>query len=152
MTREKFSSFKLHLEFRTPLMPKERGQGRGNSGVYLQGRYEVQVLDSFGLEGKDNECGGIYKIAAPKVNACLPPLEWQTYDITFYAPKFDANGEKQANAKLTVLHNGIAIHENLEIPVMTGGALDSNIDQSGPLMLQDHSDPVQYRNIWLLPL
>src|SRR5579883_950476 len=80
--------FKLHVEFRVPYMPKASGQGRGNSGVYLQGRYEVQVLDSYGLKSKDNDCGGIYEVAAPKVNACKAPTVWQSYDIDFHAPVF----------------------------------------------------------------
>ena len=106
MTREKFGgSFRLHVEFRVPYMPKASGQGRGNSGVYVQGRYEVQVLDSYGLKSKDNDCGGIYSIAAPLVNACKAPTVWQTYDIEFTAPTCE-NGKKTAPGVITVYHNG----------------------------------------------
>ncbi len=147
VTRKKFADFKLHVEFRTPFMPDARGQGRGNSGVYLQERYEVQVLDSYGLEGKDNECGGIYKIGEPSVNMCAPPTQWQTYDITFYAPNAD-----RKNAQVTVIHNGVTIHDKLKLPKPTGGALNSDINQPGGIYLQDHGNPVQYRNIWLVEL
>ena len=147
VTRKKFTDFKLHLEFRTPFMPEARGQGRGNSGVYLQGRYEVQVLDSYGLEGMDNECGGIYKVGAPLVNMCAPPMQWQTYDITFHAPKSESAG-----ATVTVVHNGVTIHNDLIIPKPTGGALDSNVTEPGGIYLQDHGNPVQFRNIWLVEL
>lgn len=152
VTKKKFTDFKLHLEFRTPCMPEARGQGRGNSGVYLQGRYEVQVLDSYGLEGKDNECGGIYKVGAPLVNMCAPPMQWQTYDITFTAPRFDNAGAKTRDARVTVVHNGVAIHEERVIPAPTGGALDSNVAEPGGIYLQDHGNPVQFRNIWVVEL
>ena len=99
MTKKKFTDFQLHVEFRSPFMPEARGQERGNSGVYLQGRYEVQVLDSYGLKGEDNECGGIYKISPPRVNMCAPPGQWQSYDITFHAPRFDSIGNKDARCQ-----------------------------------------------------
>lgn len=149
-TKKKFKDFELHIEFRTPFMPEARGQGRGNSGVYLQNRYEVQVLDSYGLEGLDNECGGIYKVGAPLVNMCAPPMQWQTYDITFRAPKVDSAGKKLSNACLTVAHNGIKIHDQIKIPGPTGGALDNNEGQPGGIYLQDHGNLVQFRNIWLV--
>ena len=120
-TKEKFGDHQLHIEFRTPFMPASRGQGRGNSGVYLQSRYEVQVLDSFGLEGKNNECGGIYSIAEPIVNMCFPPLTWQTYDVDFTAARYDDSGEKVKNARATVRHNGVVIHDDLELTHGTPG-------------------------------
>lgn len=150
MTKRVFRDHILHIEFCTPYMPNMRGQARGNSGVYILGRYEIQILDSYGLEGESNECGGIYQVAKPKVNMCLPPLEWQTYDITFTAPRFDEAGKKISNARITVIHNGIPIHEDVEIPAPTPGALDNNESTPGPLMLQDHGDPVRFRNIWIV--
>lgn len=150
VSKETFGDHRLHLEFRTPLMPQARGQDRGNSGVYLHGRYEVQVLDSFGLEGEWNECGGIYNVARPAINMCAPPTEWQTYDITFRAPRFDEDGNKTQNAEITVLHNGIKIHDKIELPEYTGGPIKKNEMAKGPLMLQEHKNPVQYRNIWIV--
>jgi len=152
MTKRKFSDFQLHMEFRTPFMPEARGQGRGNSGVYLQGRYELQVLDSYGLSGEDNECGGIYKVSAPRVNMCAPPGQWQTYDITFRAPRFRAEGTKSHDAVATVLHNGVVIHEDLVIPDVTAEAVDKDVKSPGGLLLQEHGNLVQYRNIWLVEL
>ena len=152
LTRRSFGDVRIHLEFRTPLMPDARGQARGNSGVYVQGRYEVQVLDSFGLEAMDNGCGAVYRIAAPRVNASLPPLQWQTYEITFRAPRFDSSGNKTRNARITVRHNGQVIHLNRELPRLTPGGVSNQEGERGPLLLQDHRDPVRYRNIWVLPL
>ena len=148
-TKRKFNDHTLHIEFRTPFMPEARGQGRGNSGVYIQGRYECQVLDSFGLEGEDNECGGIYSISKPAVNMCYPPLSWQTYDIDFTAAKYDADGKKNKNARVTIKHNGVPIYEDLEIKHGTPGY---HPEGPGPdsLFLQDHGNPVMFRNIWVV--
>ena len=148
-SKEKFGDFTLHVEFRTPFKPTARGQGRGNSGVYLQDRYEVQVLDSFGLNGENNECGGIYSKIKPRVNACFPPLSWQTYDIDFEAARFDADGKKAKNAIATVRHNGILIHDHVEIPGSTGGGQPEKAEP-GPIQLQGHGNPVFFRNIWIV--
>ena len=146
----RFQNHTLHLEFRLPYEPKKRGQGRGNSGCYMQARYEVQMLDSFGLAGRDNECGGIYSIAAPDTNMCLPPLQWQTYDIDFTAAKFDKEGKKTANARATVRHNGVVIHDNVELPKRTAASPLAEGPEPGFLHLQDHGNQVRYRNIWVV--
>jgi 3-keto-disaccharide hydrolase len=152
-TKEKFGgAFKLHVEFRVPYEPNNKGQGRGNSGVYVQGRYEVQVLDSYGLDSKNNDCGGIYEVAAPLKNVCKAPTIWQSYDIEFHAPTFE-NGKKTEPARMTVHHNGVKIHDNVKIPVdNTRAGAGGDPSKPGPIMLQDHGNPVQYRNIWLLPV
>ncbi len=149
ITKRKFEDIKLHLEFRTPFMPKARGQGRGNSGVYLQGRYEVQVLDSYGLEGRDNECGGIYSVAPPLVNMCAPPMQWQTYDIIFRAARIDSSGKKVEDAHMTVKHNNVRIHDKVKVSKATTAAPGG---EPGGIYLQDHGNPVQYRNIWVVEL
>ncbi|MCA9184024.1 MAG: DUF1080 domain-containing protein [Planctomycetales bacterium] len=148
-TKQKLCDHTLHIEFRTPYMPAARGQGRGNSGVYVQSRYEVQVLDSFGLEGKDNECGGIYSINRPIVNMCLPPLAWQTYDIDFTAARYDESGKKVKNGRITIKHNGVVIHDDQELAHGTPGR---RAEGPGPdaLFLQDHGNPVVFRNVWVV--
>ncbi len=146
----KFNDQIIHVEFRLSFMPEARGQGRSNSGVYAQGRYETQVLDSFGLDGADNECGGIYKVGKPIVNMCFPPLTWQTYDIDFTAAKFDATGKKIANARITVVHNGVTVQDNKEIPGPTTAAPNGKESPDpGYLHLQNHGNPVRYRNVWI---
>ncbi len=150
VTKENFGDSTWHIEFRLPYQPKDRGQGRGNSGAYFQGRYEVQMLDSFGLEGKNNECGGVYSVAAPKVNMCYPPLTWQTYDVEVTSPKYDGD-TKVADARLTVRHNGVLIHEDIAVPKVTPSGRNGPDKTSGPLYLQDHGNPVRYRNIYVVP-
>ena len=152
LTNQELGSGLYHVEFMTPFMPNERDQGRGNSGVYILGRYEVQVLDSFGNGPKDNWCGGIYKKATPIADAVLPPLQWQTYDITFHAAEFDANGAKTKSARITVLHNGITVHDNAELDSPTPGGVSETDAAAGPLLLQDHGTPVKFRNIWFQPI
>lgn len=151
VTKYEHGSGRLHVEFLCPLMANATGQGRANSGVYVHGRYEVQVLDSFGDDPADNLCGGIYRIAAPIQMASLPPEEWQTYDIDFTAPKFDDSGQKVENARITVVHNGVLIHDDVELPNCTAGGVSDQEVAEGVLMLQDHGDRVRFRNIWFLP-
>ncbi len=149
-SKRRFHSQKLHIEFLLPFQPTARGQGRANSGCYLQGRYEVQVLDSFGLKGENNECGGVYTIKSPDVNMCLPPLSWQTYDIDFTAAKFDAAGNKTEDARMTVLHNGVKIHDDLKLPKTTTAAPLKEGAEPGYLHLQNHGNPIRFRNIWVV--
>ena len=146
-SKKKFGDHKLHIEFLLPYMPKARGQGRGNSGLYLQGRYEVQMLDSFGLSGENNECGGIYSIKKPDENMCYPPMQWQTYDVEFHAAKF-ADGKKIEDAWMTVAHNGVVIHDKVKLPKKTTAAPNNEGPEPGFVYLQNHGNEVRYRNIW----
>ena len=147
--KNSYRDYALHIEFRLPYMPYARRQGRANSGVYLQSRYEVQILDSFGLEGKFNECAALYRYRKPDVNMCFPPLSWQTYDIYFRSPRFDRAGRKIDLARLTVYHNGVVVHRHLAVKRKTGAGRPEGPELL-PTMLQHHGNPVHFRNIWLV--
>lgn len=153
MTTERFTDHLLHLEFMTPDMPEATGQAKGNSGVFLQGRYEIQVLDSYGIAVPGmGDCGAIYNQFAPLVNACKPPLEWQTYDVIFRAPRLDDDGEIVENTRVTVLQNGLVILNNVILSNTTGANIGGGVGEPGPLLLQDHGNLVKFRNIWAVPL
>jgi hypothetical protein len=157
VTTRSFGSFTLHLEFLEPFMPDNTGQARGNSGVYLQGRYELQILDSFGLDihrgpagGETQECGAFYQLVGPRLNMSFPPLVWQTYDVEFTKAVFDSAGKAQLKpAMVTVRLNGVLIHENQELKSNTllGDPVTS---ADGPIRFQAHGDPVKFRNIWIV--
>ena len=149
LTKKKLGSVHLHVEFRTAFMPEAKGQGRSNSGLYIQNRYECQVLDSYGLKGVANECGGMYRAVEPRVNMCAPPMQWQSYDIFFRAPKFDASGKKQIEgAHISVVHNGVLIHNDVKLARGTGAGGGRKPVPAEFLLLQDHGNPVEFRNIW----
>ncbi len=139
--------YKLHIEFLTSYMPRSEGQGRSNSGVYIADCYECQVLDSFGLNGENNECGGFYQLAQPIVNMAFPPLTWQTYDIDYTPAKYDGD-KKVENARVTVRHNGVVVHDNIELESNTPGRQGEANEPRG-LYVQGHGNHVQYRNIWI---
>lgn len=152
VSKREFQDAQIHVEFMTPVNGGE-GQDRGNSGVYIQGRYEIQVLDSYrSTTYPTGQCGAVYGQHVPQVNVCRPPGQWQTFDIIFRAARFDAAGAKTDNARVTVLHNGVLIHDNVEIRGITGGSIAPETRDAGPLYLQDHGHEVQYRNIWIRPL
>ena len=153
VTKRKFGSCRVHLEFRYPVEPGLAGQARGNSGFFLQDCYEIQVLNSYGMQGLWNECGALYKALPPKVNASRPPMEWQTYDIDYTAAVWK-NGEKISPPRITVRFNGVVIHRDEPIPHATAHAFDQRLNEvrdEAPLRLQDHSNAIQYRNIWVVP-
>ena len=155
VSKKKFQNdFKLHVEFMIPdEMNKGLGQHRANSGVFL-GRFEVQVLDSFGVDGAWNECGALYKVMPPQINMSLPPLVWQTYDIEYKAPRFK-NGVMSEYPEITVFHNGVQIHRNIKMKESTehegrNRDLSKMTDAPIEIKLQDHGNPVMYRNIWVV--
>ncbi len=150
-SKEKLGSGKLHIEFRVPFMPDARGQARGNSGVYVQGRYEIQVLDSFGEDESDTGCGAIYSLKAPDQNMSYPPGAWQTYDIDFTAAEYK-DGQKVKDAIISVKQNNVLVDRKTTLPQVSPASPVAAGDSPGPLYLQNHGgDPVRYRNIWFVP-
>jgi len=155
MTKEKFGSCQLHIEWRTPSEIVGESQGRGNSGVFLQERYEVQILDNFENRTYSNgQAGSVYKQHMPLVNACMPPGEWQSYDIIFTEPIFNEDGHKISSGHITVLHNGVLIQNHVLIygSIEYIGMPKNMKHDDGSIILQDHGNPVSYRNIWLRKL
>ncbi|MDR1789560.1 MAG: DUF1080 domain-containing protein [Opitutaceae bacterium] len=150
-TTGKYADSLLYVEFRVANNPEALGQHRGNSGVFPQPAYEIQILDSFGLDARDNDCGGLYHVAAPAVNMSAPPLEWQSYLIHYTAPRFDASGQKTANARVTVWQNGVKIQDALEIPRNTSNPKGPEPKTPTPIALQQHTSVLQFRNIWVIP-
>lgn len=151
-TKQKFGDFQLHIEWRTPTEVVGEGQGRGNSGIFMMEKYELQVLDSYESKTYSNgQAGSIYKQSIPLVNACKGPGEWQTYDVIFMAPVFTEKGSLKTPAKITVLHNGVLIQNGYELkgPTEFDRIPLYEAHEKGSLMLQDHSNPVSYRNIWV---
>ena len=150
-TKRTFKDVHFHMEFRYPVEPDKTGQFRGNSGLFFQD-YELQILNSYGLNGLWNELGALYKHSPPKVNAARPPMEWQTYDVIYHAPKFTGD-QLKANARITVRLNGMAVQENEELLHQTAnGQLGRDKPaprEAMPIKLQDHINRIQFRNIWV---
>jgi hypothetical protein len=152
VTKDKFQDCQLHVEFRTPIPAEgDAGQHRGNSGIFLQGRYEIQVLESYHLPPSKGDCGAVYSLIAPTQNVARPPMDWQSYDMTYRAPRYDASGKKTENARFTLIWNGVKVHDNVEIPSPTRNHTAPEPPGPGPIVLQDRGFKVQYRNIWIVP-
>ncbi len=155
LTKQKFGDIQLHIEWRTPPAdPTKEGQGRGNSGIYFHGKYEVQVLDSYQNKTySDGQAGAIYGQYVPLVNASRPPMEWQTYDIIHKAPEFNEDGSVKEPGYLTVFHNGVLIQYHSKIKGPTAASFgNKEYEKTGPIMIQNHGNPVSYRNIWVREL
>ena len=161
-SKRNFGGALIHLEFRCPFMPTARGMHRGNSGIYVKQEWEVQIIDSFGWHhenrkferlSKFGRCGGIHEMVGPRINMSFPPLAWQTYDIEFTTAKFDPARKKTSPAMMTVRHNGVLIHDKYILPPVPPGRDESQSKEreQGPIFLQDHGNPVRYRNIWVIP-
>ncbi len=155
-TKDKFGDCQLHIEWRTPSEVKGESQGRGNSGIFLMGKYELQVLDNYNNRTYANgQAASIYKQTPPLVNASRGPGEWQTYDVIFTAPVFAEDGSVKAPARITVFHNGVLVQNNTTIWGATQYIGTPNYEKHGPqepILLQDHGDAVSFRNIWIRPL
>jgi hypothetical protein len=160
-TKRDFGSILIHLEFRCPFMPTAQGMQRGNSGVYVKREWEVQIVDSFGWHHENRKferlsnfarCGGIHEMVGPRINMSFPPLSWQTYDIEFKMAKFDASGKKTSPAMISVRHNGVMIHDKYVLPTVPPGRDESQTKEGhlGPIYLQNHGNPVRFRNIWVV--
>jgi hypothetical protein len=151
MTKRSFSDFRLHAEFKTPQLPPDvKGESRGNSGIYIQRRYEVQILDSYGKEPTNSECGSLYKFRAPDKNPCRMPGRWQSYDIIFRAAKFEGS-RKVKNARISVWHNGVLVHNDVELENKTGAGRPEG-PEPGPILLQEHGNVGWFRNVWVVPM
>lgn len=150
-TKANYRDFTLHVEFLPPFQPERLGNYPGNSGVYIQDRYEIQILDDFGQAMRENSCGAIYRLSEPSINVCYPPGQWQTFDIDFRSARWDDDGKKTENARMTVRQNGYLIHDDVEIANVTNGNHLPETPAPGPIHLQKHGDPVVFRNVWLLP-
>ncbi|MBE6598664.1 MAG: DUF1080 domain-containing protein [Ruminococcaceae bacterium] len=150
MSTVKFKDAHIHVEWMAPDMPDVEHDWKGNSGVYIHGCYEIQILDSYGIEDPTCwDCGGIYEFNAPIKNACRPALEWQTFDIYFRAPRYNEKGERTECARVTIIQNGECIQNNILLHQHTPGGVTEYAVEEGPLMLQDHKTPVRFRNIWI---
>jgi len=144
VSREAFGDALIHVEFSVP--------ENGNSGVYVQGRYEIQIYQTFEQQLVKNSCAALYNIAPPAWDAMRRPTRWQSFDIRFVAPRFDSAGQRSARARLSVWHNGVLVHDDVPLPGVTPGGLGGDEVATGPLMLQDHGHPVRFRNVWIKPL
>ncbi|MBF0198106.1 MAG: DUF1080 domain-containing protein, partial [Planctomycetes bacterium] len=155
-TKKKYRNFEMHLEFKVPYLPAQTDQGRGNSGLFFQDKYEVQILDSFGSLAGWTDCGSLYRVAPPKVNMCAPPEQWQTYDIIFKAATFDKSGKVLSYPEANVIQNGVLIHKAQELREVTAytesGRKSPPVKEPGAFQLQDHGHKVQFRNFWVKEL